>query len=123
MVFALLISLTATTVTGTALLAVEENAGPLAPWLGRGAALDETMKGLGLYAAPAHASEDEDERDEDHNKTSDQEKGETLKEIHEFFSNLTLLLIIMHIAGVMLASVLHKENLVWAMVTGHKRLE
>ena len=123
MVFALLISLTATTVTGAALLAVEENTGPLAPWLGGGAALEETMKGLGLFAAPARASEDEDERDEDHNKNSDEEKGEILEEAHEFFSNLTLLLIIMHIAGVVLASMIHKENLVRAMVTGHKRLE
>ena len=123
MVFALLISLTATTVTGAALLAVEENTGPLAPWLGGGAALEETMKGLGLFAAPARASEDEDERDEDHNKNSDEKKGETLEEAHEFFSNVTLLLIIMHIAGVVLASMIHKENLVRAMVTGHKRLE
>ena len=123
MVFALLISLTATTVTGAALLAVEENAGPLAPWLGRGAALEETMKGLALFAAPARASEDENERGEDHNKNSDEEKGETLEETHEFFSNLTLLLIIMHIGGVVFASLVHKENLVRAMITGHKRLE
>ena len=122
MVFALLISLAATTVTGTALLAVEENAGPLAPWLGRGAAPEETLQGLSLLVAPARASQDEDERDEDQNKSSDEKKGKTLKEIHEFFSNLTLLLIIVHIAGVVLVSVLHKENLVRAMVTGHKRL-
>ena len=123
MVFALLISLTATTVTGVALLAVEENTGPLAPWLGGGAALEETMKGLGLFAAPVRASEDEDERDEDHDKNSNEKKDEILEEAHEFFSNVTLLLIIMHIAGVVLASVIHKENLVRAMVTGHKRLE
>jgi cytochrome b len=123
MVFVLLISLTATTVTGTALLAVDESAGPLAPWLGRGAAPGDLMKGLGLFAAIAHASENEDERDEDHDKNSDEGKGEALEEIHEFFSHLTLLLIILHIAGVLLASVVHRENLPRAMVTGRKRLE
>lgn len=123
MVFVLLFSLTATTVTGIALLAVEENAGPLAPWLGRGAALEETLKGLALSGAPTRASEDEDERDEANNKNTDEEIGEALGEVHEFFSTLTLLLIIMHIAGVLLASVVHRENLVRAMVTGRKRLE
>lgn len=123
MVFVLLFSLTATTVTGIALLAVEENAGPLASWLGRGAALEETLKGLALSGAPTRASEDEDERDEANNKNTDEEIGEALGEVHEFFSTLTLLLIIMHIAGVLLASVVHRENLVRAMVTGRKRLE
>ena len=121
MVYALLISLAATAVTGTALLAVEENAGPLAPWLGRGAAPEETMKGLSLFAAPARASQDEDERENDNDSSGDKKGGEALEEIHEFFSNLTLLLIIIHIAGVVLVSVLHKENLVRAMVTGRKR--
>lgn len=123
MVFALLFLLTATTVTGMALLAVEENAGPFAPWVGRGATLEETMPGLGLLAAPAGASEDEDERSEDHDENDNEEEGEALEEIHEVFSNLTLALIIMHIAGVALASVVHKENLARAMVTGRKRPE
>lgn len=123
MVFVLLFSLTATTITGMALLAVEENAGPFAPWLGHEAALEKTMPGLGSLAAPARASEDEDEGDEDDDENDDEEKGEVLEEIHEFFSNLTLALIIMHIAGVALASVVHKENLARAMVTGRKRPE
>ena len=121
MVFLLLFSLTATTVTGMALLAVEENAGPFAPLLGHEAGLEKTMLALGSLAAPARASEDEDENHEGEDENNDEEKGEVLEEIHEFFSNLTLLLVIMHIAGVALASIVHRENLARTMVTGRKR--
>ena len=121
MVFLLLFSLTAATVTGIALLAVEENAGPLAPWLGQEAGIEKSMLTLGPLAAPALASEDEDENNENEDENNDEERGEILEEIHEFFSNLTLLLVIMHIAGVALASIVHKENLARAMVTGRKR--
>lgn len=125
MVYALLASLAATTVTGVALLAVEENAGPMASWLGRQTRLEETVQRPGLLGAPFSASEDEDDRDENHNdnnhENNDEDQEEALEEIHEFFSNLTLLLIIIHIAGVVLASVVHKENLALSMVTGRKR--
>jgi cytochrome b len=48
-------------------------------------------------------------------------RGEWLEEIHEFFANLTLLLIIVHVFGVVFSSLLEGENLVKAMVTGRKK--
>lgn len=128
MVFVLLACLAATVVSGTALLAVRDNAGPLAPWLGPNAALEDAVAIVAPLVPSARASENDDVRRGDaprpeQNARRPNRRGGTLREIHEFLSNLTATLVILHICGVILASIVHRENLVRAMITGRKRAD
>jgi cytochrome b len=47
--------------------------------------------------------------------------GEAFEEVHEFFGNAVLAVVIVHILGVVISSVLHRENLPRSMVDGYKQ--
>lgn len=106
MVVALLISLFMVSFSGLKLYAVEEGLGPLA-----------AGNNITLMSS-AYADSDEKHEDDEHDQAE-----EFWEEIHEFFANFTLLLVILHIAGVYISGYLHKENLVKAMITGRKKQE
>jgi cytochrome b len=48
---------------------------------------------------------------------------EAFEEIHEIAANSMLAVVLVHIAGVFASSLLHKENLARAMLTGYKQTE
>ena len=104
MIILLLLSLFVVTISGLKVYAIEEGKGPLA-------GSNESM----MIINKAYASGHEDEEDEE------DEAEELWEEIHEISTNLTLVLIVLHIIGVVVASKLHKENLVKAMITGKKK--
>ncbi len=105
MILALLASLSLVTISGLKLYAIEEGLGPLA---GIGAEL--------RVVGNAHANGDEAEEEED-------QQEEFWEEIHELSTDLTLLLILLHVAGVAVMSRLQNENLVKSMFTGRKTLK
>ena len=107
MVMLLLVSLLATTGTGLVLYG-GKGGGPLAGLLATAPA-----------AMPALVF-DGGEREEHGGHEGGGHEGGIIKDVHDFFANFTLALVLAHIAGVILDSLLHRENLTRAMVTGRK---
>ena len=46
--------------------------------------------------------------------------ADVLEEVHEFFANFSVFLVFVHVAGVLVESLIHKENLVSSMINGFK---
>ena len=119
MIIVLMLSLGMTLFSGLELYAVEENKGPLAAIeLPGGSAMSSIEL---LPRALADDDDDEHEPREHRGRKHHEEEGEEFwEELHEFFANFTLMLVLVHIAGVVVSSVLHRENLVRAMISGLK---
>jgi cytochrome b len=47
--------------------------------------------------------------------------GSVLEKTHAFFANFTVTLVFVHVTGVIVTSILHKQNLILAMITGRKK--
>jgi cytochrome b len=114
MVLVLLTGLLATVWSGLELYAVEENAGPLA-----GISAPAGSESAWSSMLDVHANEDRDEDDREHG--GEEESDSLWREIHKVLADLVLYLVFLHVAGVILASVAHRENLVSSMFSGTKR--
>ncbi len=116
MVVTLLVGLLVTVGSGVVLYAIEEDAGPLAGWVA-----PHSERGI-VQAQSDHNDNDDADDIEDHDEGGEKEAaGDLWEEAHDVLANLMLLLVILHVAGVLLASYVHRENLTKAMITGRKR--
>jgi len=108
MVLALLAGLLAVVYSGLELYAIEEGAGPLA------------MSSAVEVAQASDPQQGGEENKDSEAKPAGEELWETL---HEGLANFVLFLVVLHVVGVVLASIVHRENLVRSMVTGLKRAD
>ena len=122
MIVALLLCLFVITLSGLKLYAVEEGRGPLAVNTGELSVISN-----------AYADRDEEEDDDDDDKAYSNHEGRShhsekegehfWEEIHDASTDVMLFLILLHIAGVVISSYMHRENLVKSMVTGIKETD
>ncbi|MGR9087470.1 MAG: cytochrome b/b6 domain-containing protein [Gammaproteobacteria bacterium] len=116
MVVALLFSLAGTALTGMKLYAVEENKGPLAMSA-------QPVQSLSIISEARAEDDDEDDEGMNTGDLVDKQAEEFWEDLHEIFANLTLLLVFIHIGGVIVSSIIDKENLVKTMLTGKKEID
>ena len=103
MIIALLVCLGATVATGIVAYG-EPGKGPLAA-----AQVTDTTNAMGseTHRIPTEAAG---------------QRGESvIAEVHDLLADIAMALVVTHILGVALASVVHRENLVLAMISGRKR--
>ncbi len=116
MAIVLWLGLVAVVWSGLEFYAVEEGRGPLAAL----SASPVVAAGPASLVAAAAASDDEAQQQAE--GAASEGGGESAwEEIHEILANLVMILVVLHIAGVLLASLVHRENLARTMVDGRKR--
>jgi cytochrome b len=82
------------------------------------------LAGRRTVVATAFADEGENGRRVIDGRRNGGKEGESARsEIHGTLANITVALVILHVLGVGLASVVRRENLVLAMINGRKRTD
>ena len=115
MIFALLFCLILTSVSGLKLYGIE-GYGPLAS-----STVDSSSSAAGFsLIRPAYARDYYKKAYREYYRGRSGEREEFWEELHEFFAQLTPLFVFIHIAGAIVASLAHRENLIKAMITGTK---
>lgn len=117
MVLALLAGLAFTVWSGMETYAAEDGLGPLAAAPAAPAARIDTV-GAAKSGLLIRVSDDDAE---EHSGGRDRRPESIWEDVHETVANFVFLLVLLHLCGVLIASLAHRENLVRAMITGDKR--
>lgn len=116
MAVALWLGVTASVLSGLAAYAYQGK-GPLAPYFGPAAQVSTAP----VLVSPAYANDDEGKRGK--GKIPKSRAAKAWEEIHDALATVTLWLVVLHVAGVLWASIVHHENLARGMIDGLKRAD
>jgi cytochrome b len=124
MIVALLVTMGAVVYSGPMIYALDMNRGPLAPFVIQTPAIEEITGSVAAGATQGDQSAATATEWKKSDNPDARARRRLWDRLHRWLSNLTMILIAMHIGGVALASYAHRENLVLAMfITGKKRPE